>query len=179
MILAAIQSAPADPLIGLRDNASVVSVPWPAWVWWCIGVGVVVIVALLIWLGTWLAKRKPKTVPPTARQIALRALDDLHARADKTEPYEFSVIVSDVLRTYIAGQFGLRATQQTSPEFLNSIASAPEFTSEDRQLLAVFLDRCDLLKFARIEARSEENKELLRAAAAFVQGTRTEQGAHA
>jgi hypothetical protein len=172
MILAAIQSAPADPLAGLRDNASTVSVPWPPWVWWCIGLGAVVVIALLIWLGHWLAKRKPKAPPPTPRQIALRALDDLRARAGSTEPYEFSVVVSDVLRTYIAGQFGLHATQQTSPEFLNSIASAPEFTTEDRQLLAVFLDRCDLLKFARIEARSEENAELLRAAAAFVEGTR-------
>jgi hypothetical protein len=172
MILAAIQSAPADPLAGLRDNASTVSVPWPPWVWWCIGVGAVVLVALLIWLGRWLAKRKPKTIPPTPRQIALRALDDLRARAGTAEPYEFSVTVSDVLRTYIAGCYGLYATQQTSPEFLSSIASAPEFTTEDRQLLAVFLDRCDLLKFARIEARAEENAELLRAASAFVQGTR-------
>lgn len=172
MIFAAIQSTPNDPLVGLRDNASTVSVPWPPWVWWCIGVGAVVIVALLIWLGYWLAKRKPMAAPPTARQIALRALDDLRARAGSTEPYEFSVIVSDVLRTYIAGQFGLRATQQTSPEFLSSIASAPEFTADDRSLLAAFLERCDLLKFARIEARAEENAELLRAAAAFVQGTR-------
>jgi hypothetical protein len=172
MILAAIQSAPSDPLVGLRDNASTVSVPWPPWVWWSIGLGAVIVIALLIWLGHWLAKRKPQAAPPTPRQIALRALDDLRARAGGTEPYEFSVAVSDVLRTYIAGQFGLHATQQTSPEFLNSIASAPEFTTEDRQLLAVFLDRCDLLKFARIEARAEENAELLRAAAAFVQGTR-------
>ena len=172
MILAAIQSAPADPLAGLRDNASTVAVPWPPWVWWCIGLGAVVVVALLVWLGFWLARRKPKVVPPTARQIALRALDDLRARANNTEPYEFSVAVSDVLRTYVTSQFGLHATHQTSPEFLSSIASAAEFTAEDRQLLAVFLERCDLLKFARVDARAEENAELLRAAAAFVQGTR-------
>jgi hypothetical protein len=173
MIFAAIESTPTDPLAGLRDNASTVPVPWPAWVWWSIGAGAVIIIALLVWLGYWLAKRKPKTIPPTARQIALRALDDLRARVGDSEPYAFSVVVSDVLRTYISAHFGIRATQQTSPEFLNSIASAPEFTAEDRQLLAVFLERCDLLKFARIEGRAEENAELLRAASAFVQGDRT------
>ena len=172
MILAAIQADKPDPLAGLRENAPPVDVPWPAWVWWLIGVGSVVVVALLVWLGYWLAHRRPKEIPPTPRQIALRAIEELRSRAHTMEPYAFSVAVSDVLRTYVSGHFGFRATQQTSPEFLTSIASATEFTSDDRQLLGEFLERCDLLKFARVGARAEENTELLRAATAFVQGSR-------
>jgi hypothetical protein len=173
MIFAAIQSAPApDPLAGLRQNAPPVDVPWPPWVWWCIGVGIVVLAAMLIWLGYRLAHRKPKTIPPTPKQIALRALEDLRARATQMEPYEFSVVVSDVLRKYVSDQYHLRATQQTSPEFLASLSAANEFTVEDRALLGAFLERCDLLKFARISANEEENVELLRSAAAFVQGAR-------
>jgi hypothetical protein len=171
-LLAAIQQAPPDPLAGLRENAPPVDVPWPAWVWLCIGLGAVVLAALLVWLGYWLAHRKPKVIPPTPRQIALRSLEELRARAPHTEPYDFSVAVSDVLRTYVSGQFGLHATQQTSPEFLASIAKAPQFTEDDRQLLATFLERCDLLKFARVQAQAEENGQLLRDAAAFVQGAR-------
>jgi hypothetical protein len=83
------------------------------------------------------------------------------------------VRVSDVLRTYVGAQFSLPATSQTSPEFLASIADSPRFSVVDKQLLATFLERCDMLKFARIEAHAEENGELLGAAAAFVQGTRT------
>ena len=172
MILAAIQTAEPDPLAGLRGNVGPVEVPWPAWVWVCIGFGAALLVGLLVWLGYWLAHRKPKAIPPTARQIALRALEELRARAPHTEPYEFSVAVSDVLRTYVSAQYQIRATQQTSPEFLASISKAAEFTHEDRQLLAAFLERCDLLKFARIAAREEENVELLKSAAAFVQGAR-------
>ena len=172
MMLAIIQTSEPDPLIGLRGIHGPVDVPWPTWVWVCIGFGAAVVVALLVWLGYWLAHRKPKAIPPTPRQIALRALEELRARAPHTEPYEFSVAVSDVLRAYVSAEYKMRATQQTSPEFLNSISAAAEFTQEDRELLAVFLDRCDLLKFARIEAREEENAELLRAAAAFVQGAR-------
>jgi hypothetical protein len=184
MILAALQpatpptSAPApdavpDPLAGLRENAPPVDVPWPPWVWWAIGIGAVVALALLIWLVVLLVNRKPKTPPPTPRQIALRALEELRAHIRELDAYAFSVRVSDVLRTYVSAQFDLHATSQTSPEFLASIADSPRFSATDKQLLATFLERCDMLKFARIEAHAEENGELLGAASAFVQGTRT------
>jgi hypothetical protein len=172
MIFAAIQTGEPDPLVGLRGNVGPVEVPWPAWVWVCIGFGAAVLVLFLVWLGYWLAHRKPKPIPPTPRQIALRQLEELRTRAPHTEPYEFSVAVSDVLRTYVSAQYHMRATQQTSPEVLNSISAAAEFTEQDRKLLAAFLERCDLLKFARITAHEEENVELLRAASAFVQSGR-------
>jgi hypothetical protein len=184
MILAAIQSAtpPAsapspgaapDPPPGLRDIAPPVDVPWPPWMWWAIGVGAAVVLALLVWLIVWLARRKPAAPPPTPRMIALRALEELRAHIRELDSYAFSVRVSDVLRTYVSAQFELPATSQTSPEFLASIADSPRFSSVDRQLLATFLERCDMLKFARIEAHAEENGELLGSATAFVQGTCT------
>lgn len=178
MILAAIQPAapsaePApDPLAGFRENPQPVDVPWPPWVWWAIGVGAVIALVLLVVLVVWLARRKPAVPPPTPRMIALRALEELRAHIRELEAYAFSVRVSDVLRTYVSGQFDLHATTQTSPEFLASIAGSPRFSEEDKGLLATFLERCDLLKFARIEAHAEENGELLGAAAAFVQGAR-------
>ena len=185
MIIAAIQSAtppatvpgsaPAapDPLAGLRDIAPPVDVPWPPWVWWTIGVGSAIVLALLTWLVVWLVRRKPKTPPPTARMIALRELEELRMHIRELDPYAFSVRVSDVLRTYVSAHFKLHATSQTSPEFLASIADSPRFSAVDNQLLATFLERCDMLKFARISAHAEENGELLGSATAFVQGTRT------
>jgi hypothetical protein len=179
MILAALQTAappPAptpDPLAGFRENPQPVDVPWPPWVWWAIGVGAAVVLALLVCLIVWLVRRKPAVPAPTPRMIALRALDELRAHIHELDPYAFSVRVSDVLRTYVSAQFDLKATTQTSPEFLASIVDSPRFSSVDRQLLATFLDRCDMLKFARIEGRAEENGELLGAAAVFAQGTRT------
>jgi len=180
MILAAIQPAapsatPAptpDPLADLRGIAPPVDVPWPPWVWWAIVIGAVIALALFVWLIVWLSRRKPAALPPTPRQIALRELEDLRAHIHELDSYAFSIRASDVLRTYVNGQFKLRATTQTSPEFLASIADSPQFSSVDRQLLATFLERCDMLKFARIEAHAEENGELLGSAAAFVQGAR-------
>ncbi len=173
VLLAAIIATPeevADALEGLRENVPPVAVPWPAWMWWAIAGGVVIAAGLLVWLGIWLARRAPKTPPPTPREIALREIEALRPRVNSMEPYAFSVVVSDILRTYVSGHFGLHATQQTSPEFLASISRSELFTDSDRKLLAVFLERCDLLKFARAEAHAEENTGLLREAAAFIQG---------
>ena len=129
--------------------------------------------ALLTWLVVWLVRRQPKTPPPTPRMIALRALEELRAHIRELDAYGFSIRASDVLRTYVSGHYSMPVTSQTSPEFLASIADSPRFSAVDRQLLATFLERCDMLKFARIEAHAEENSELLAAATAFVQGTRT------
>jgi hypothetical protein len=174
MIFAALQpQAPSpDPLAGLRPNVPPVDVPWPLWVWWVIGLGAAATIALLVWLVLWMRSRRPPPPVPTPRMIALRALEALRARVTLLDPYAFSVEVSDVLRTYVSGQFGLHAITQTSSEFLASIAKSPRFSDGDRGLLAAFLERCDMLKFARVDAHAGENSELLSAAAAFVQGAR-------
>jgi hypothetical protein len=64
----------------------------------------------------------------------------------------------------------LHATQQTSPEFLASIADFPSFTEKEKQMLASFLEKCDLIKFARISATGEESASLLEQAILFARG---------
>lgn len=160
-----------DPLAELRDNSRLAEVPWPEWVWWAIGAGALLLAALIVLGIVRFIKSRPKKLPPTPREIAMRALNTLRGKMLEAESYGFSVEVSDVLRTFINGHFMLYATQQTSPEFLATISSSPRFSAEDRALLAKFLERCDLLKFARVEAGSDENMELIREASAFVEGS--------
>jgi hypothetical protein len=117
-------------------------------------------------------RNRPAPPPPTPRAVALRELERLRGEVDRLEPYSFSIAVSDVLRRFIGAQYSLHAQQQTSPEFLSAIGSSSRFSAEDQQLLAHFLERCDLLKFARIDATSDESRELLGRAVAFVQGGR-------
>ena len=68
--------------------------------------------------------------------------------------------------------FGLQAVQQTSSEFLAAAAHSDRFSEEDRALLARFMEKCDLIQFARIPATEEDNRSLLSSAIAFVQATR-------
>lgn len=173
MIPAALAQTPAaatpEPL-PIRDIAPPVDIPWPPWLIAWVVIGAVLALAGLIALIVWWIKKRPAPAPPTPRQLALRGLEELRREVPTLDPYTFSVRVSDVLRSYIGAEYRLHAREQTSPEFLAAIAQSPKFYDADRQLLAEFLEHCDLLKFARIDATAEDSARLLQSAISFVQG---------
>jgi len=172
-LLDALRDATGGPEVPeIHDIVPPMEVPIPLWVKLLIAAGLLVILGFAVWGVIVLAKRRPKTPPLTPRDIALRDLEQLRAQVQTLDPHAFSVAVSDVLRQYVDAQYGLRAGKQTSPEFLASIQAATAFSDDDRRLLADFLERCDLLKFARIEADSTTSEGLLSSALAFVQGGR-------
>jgi len=80
------------------------------------------------------------------------------------------VTVSDSIRSYIRAEHRLGATTQTSLEFLNSIRANPLFTDNEKAGLTVFLEKTDLLKFARADAGEREMLDLLDIAARLVRG---------
>jgi hypothetical protein len=163
---------PAAPADLIRDIAAPVSVPLPFWQQALIVIAGLLVLALLIWLVRKFMPRPVIGPPPTPRSIALRELEKLRIQVRAMDPYAFSIAVSDVLRSYVGSQFGLRAREQTSPEFRAAISGAKNFDEQDQRLLADFLERADLIKFARVDAGPEESERLLSAAAAFVQGGR-------
>lgn len=138
---------------------------------WLIFAGVflaIVIVALLIRAALIAHRRSRPTITPRAQTIA--ALEKLRGHVDHLSPYEFSISVSDVVRGYVHDQFSLPVTRQTSLEFLNSIGNAPPFTPQEKSLLGEFLNRCDLIKFARLAATTDDSRKLLDEAIRFVKG---------
>ena len=174
--LLAVLSTPApgapEP-VEIKDIAPPVDVfPYPLWmVLTAAGIALVVF-GLLTWLLVRWLKRRPAPPPPTPRAVALRELENLRGQVQSSEPYAFSFPVSDVLRTYIGAQFRLHAREQTSPEFLATISNSQKFSDADRTLLAGFLEHCDMIKFARIDATADDSAKLLESAVAFVQGGR-------
>ena len=138
---------------------------------WMIFVGsliVLTIIGLAIWYGRRFFRKKQVTLSP--RERALAALSEIESEVERIAPYQFSIRVSNILRRYVVEQFALPMTRQTSVEFLNAIASAPNFGDEEKALLADFLNRCDLIKFARYEATPEDSRLLLDEARQFVKG---------
>jgi hypothetical protein len=129
---------------------------------------VLTIIGLVIWYGRRFFRKKQVTLSP--RERALAALSEIENEVEKIAPYQFSIRVSNILRRYVVEQFDLPMTRQTSVEFLNAIASAPNFGDEEKALLADFLNRCDLIKFARYEATTEDSRLLLDEARQFVKG---------
>ena len=140
----------------------------PAWVIFVASALALSLIGLLIWYALKFLRREEPVRSP--RDRALDALDTMEAAIENTPPYQFSIRVSDIVRRYVVEQFELPMTRQTSVEFLNAIASAPKFSEDEKALLADFLNRCDLIKFARYEATTEESCLLLDEARRFVKG---------
>ncbi len=157
----------------LRDIAAPVDVfPYPPWIVVVAGLAAALILALVVWLTVRAIRRRPTAPPPTPRMIAIRELEALRSQIGELTAYNFSIAVSDVLRTFIRRQFGLHAVEQTSPEFLASLQNYLQFSEADRQLLKEFLEKCDMIKFARIEATDADSSQLLTGALDFAQGGR-------
>jgi hypothetical protein len=55
-------------------------------------------------------------------------------------------------------------------EFLNGVRGSSTFSEDEKSLLEDFLNRCDLIKFARYEATASDSELLLEEAIRFVKG---------
>jgi hypothetical protein len=162
----------ASPTPAIHDIRPPLDVfPYPMWMVLTAGAVALVLLALVVAGIVRVARnRRPPGPPPTAREVALRRLKAAEADMAQQEPYAFSIQVSDVLRWYVSAQYRLRATEQTSPEFLAAAAKSPHFTGGDKMLLADFLEHCDLIKFAHVDATLDDGRALLTQAVRFVKG---------
>ena len=140
----------------------------PPWLIFVIAFVVLSVVGLLVWWAV--RRRKPQLPPKLPREIALGELEEIRNEINRMNPYQFSIRVSDILRRYVTQQYGLPATRQTSIEFLTAAAKSPGFSADEKSLLEDFLNRCDLIKFARYEASISDSELLLEEAIRFVKG---------
>lgn len=154
-------SATPAPINDIVDAMALPGIP--LWAWIAGGALLVALIGFLIW---WFFVRN-RRVELTPRQKALVALGQLASAG--VSGYEFAVKVSEVLRTYIYQAYGLRATTQTSLEFLETIQENPVFRDDEKAALSEFLENADLAKFARQDLAETENAKLRETALAVVQ----------
>jgi hypothetical protein len=144
----------------------------PPWVIFC---GALVALVLCGLIGWWIRRRWQRPRPqPSPRERTLELLDRISREIENLSPYQFSIRVSDILRRYVTDQYQLPVTRQTSVEFLAALRKASPFSENEKSLLEDFLNRCDLIKFARYDATIEDSRMLLEEATHFVQGGKLE-----
>ena len=140
----------------------------PTWLIFVASFIILSLIGLVVW---WFKRKKSRALPPKLpREIALEDLDAIGGDIETMTQYLFSIRVSDILRRYVTNQYALPVTRQTSVEFLSALAKAPSFSVNEKSLLEDFLNRCDLIKFARYEATSADSRLLLEEATRFVKG---------
>ena len=150
--------------------------PWQRW----IPIAAACLVAVTACILLWRTSRRRDLVPrgaevPLAPHIkALRELARLR-EAPRHTPEEveaFYVAVSQVLRVYLEGRFGLHAPERTTEEFLAEVEAGDSLLTGHRATLARFLEQCDLVKFANLFPGAASHEETFRIAEQLVESTR-------
>ena len=130
----------------------------------------------------YLRRPAPAVAPPVppASQVALEALDRLHARGliEKQRFETYYVSLSAIVREYLENGLNLRAPEMTTEEFLSAAARDHQLSPVQQARLAEFLSQADLVKFARHRPGLEESQAAYRAARRFVEETRPPQDQH-
>jgi hypothetical protein len=86
---------------------------------------------------------------------------------ESAEPFSFGV--SEIVRLFIEECLPMRAAHRTTSEFLHDLVNLPDSPlAAHRDMLADFLEHCDLAKFARWSLTNPQMEAMLASASAFV-----------
>ena len=157
-------AGPLDPDIG--------GMPWATLLLIASGAMVVVAGSVLAYRG-WRTRRRI-ALQRSAYDDAIAQLGVLAARgAPGAEDADaWFVQLSAIVRRYLERRYEIRAPELTTEEFLVEASRGTRLSSEHRQLLTSFLERCDRVKFAGYRPDAQESIDTLASARAFVEDTR-------
>lgn len=161
-------SVGVDPSGEIREIKGPLAIPRN---WWLVALWILLVLAALAGARYVLSRRrrrpvvKPPPPPPPRRpfgELAHEALDALERSSllEQGRVKEFHIRLSEVVRSYIEGQLGVPAREMTTGEVvagLRKAALGPDICASFQR----FLDRCDLVKFAKHRPSDDEALALL------------------
>ena len=149
--------------------------------WLALALAVAVVLAAAAWLvKRWLEKRGRSIkslftpAPPVPPHVAaIRALEELHNRKlwQNNRHKAYYSGLSDILRTYLSGRYGIGAMEMTTDEIAAAVRGVEMPAKCSSDLLTVLRD-ADLAKFAKFEPEAEQNEADYHKAYYFVEETK-------
>lgn len=121
-----------------------------------------------------------KPAPPLPPHVvAIRALEALHHRKlwqNGNYKLYYSEL-TDILRNYLAGRYGVGAMEMTSEEIILALRAISEEELPQKQAMALtaILRDADLVKFAKFEPAAEQNESDYTKAYYFVEETKEQE----
>jgi len=163
----------AEDIRGLKPLREIRSpIPW-------LKIVLGIVVALLVAAGLWWylrqrARRRDEVplVPP--HEVAFEALNALRG-TDFDDPAAvrfFYFQISEVVRAYVEGRFGMNATDLTTEEILANLETLDQLAADQNEVLRRFLVDTDQVKFAHREPSRGNIKSTHEQALSFVEATR-------
>jgi hypothetical protein len=169
----------------LKDITKVRKIPRSAKFWIGIGVVVILLAGLIIGFIYWRKNRgvaggifslsAPKIPPHEAALAELAALlaSQHIARGDFKAYYSE---LSEILREYIERRMGVQALELSTFEIMQNLEDSGFQLSRDQlRLLREILDKCDLVKFAKLIPPEDWNLGTVELARTFIEETKPEE----
>jgi hypothetical protein len=168
---------PGEEQPEIKQIAEPVEMPAPWWPWVAGGAALAALLAGLWWRRRRKQLERDAVPPPGPHEIAYAELEKLLASGllEKGEAKLFYLRLSNVLRRYIEGRFGLNAPEQTTEEFLDGLRHGTPFRLEHMELLRSFLQHCDLVKFAELQPTREQAESTIALCRRVVEETKQEE----
>lgn len=168
----------------IRDIRPPVEVPvnFSRLIFWILtGLGIFVFSGILCWFILTMKKRSQKILREehvcrapheTAYELLERLLkEDLVSKGLIKEYY---YRLTNILRHYIEDRFGLLAPERTTEEFLVEMSYTNKLGSIHKELIREFLERCDMVKYAKYGPSRLEIQYAYEAAKRLIDETREE-----
>ncbi|MDE6541535.1 MAG: BatD family protein [Muribaculaceae bacterium] len=144
------------------------------WPWILLGLGLIA-AAVAGWLywrrgGTVVVRRK-RVVPPY--ELAMRRLGQLRERrlTENGREKEYYTELTDILRQYLDGRFGINAMEMPSTEIMRTLRHN-EATRMSAERMQDVLEVADFVKFAKMRPLPDDNVKAYNSALAFVEDTK-------
>lgn len=144
------------------------------WPWILLGLGLIA-AAVAGWLywrcgGTVVVRRK-RVVPPY--ELAMRRLGQLRERrlTENGREKEYYTELTDILRQYLDGRFGINAMEMPSTEIMRTLRHN-EATRMSAERMHDVLEVADFVKFAKMRPLPDDNVKAYNSALAFVEDTK-------
>ncbi len=142
------------------------------------GVGALVLIAAIVGIIVFEGRRRQAVLAPPpvpAHELAYAELEQL-LKLDligQGKVKEFYYRLSNIVRHYIENRFGLMAPERTTEEFLMEMADTDLLAPAHKGLVSQFLERCDLVKYAKHTPTDDEINAACDAAVQLVDETRS------
>ena len=163
----------------IEDIEDVVEIRPGRLIWWIVA-GTVIVLAAAVVLWYRLRPKKDAAIAlifrpahEIAYEILRRLAEDKLIEEGRIK--EFYERLSDCLRHYIEHRFSLRAPERTTEEFLIELKYSEALAAEYRNDLKLFLEHCDLVKFARYEPSADQITGTLKMVEDFVDKTMSDE----
>lgn len=145
------------------------------WVWMLV---VLLIAGAGVW--TWLVMKKkvsiplvPKAKPVSPYDAAIAGLEKLKDErlCESGREKEYYTRLTDILRRYLDGRFGINAMEMTSSQILRALEKQKD-TREHKVMMQRVLEMADFVKFAKMRPMPDDNVAAWNRALQFVEETK-------